>query len=152
MSGNPIRLNKVKSPGNIQQDEHQDLADAKRVILVDEDGNEHNDSNPVPVEGELSVNLDSSNPGSIEIQNVNLLLKNVEYSIVIPEKTIKWRIRARNKSRLQWSLTATESSTNYWTVIPGNTDGEDTVFLEGKVLYIQASKDNEVVEFRAWTQ
>lgn len=55
-----IRDNQIKSINNIQQDEHQDSADAKRVMLVDEDGNPINDGNPMPIDAEFSgvLNVD----------------------------------------------------------------------------------------------
>ena len=51
---------KVKSLNSMQQSEHQDAADAKRVILVDENGDPYNSSNALPVTGG-----GSSNPASL---------------------------------------------------------------------------------------
>lgn len=62
-----IRDNQVKSINNIHQDEHQDSADAKRVLLVDENGNVINEANPLPTNatftGNLEVNLDPQQDG-----------------------------------------------------------------------------------------
>ena len=66
-----IRNNQIKSINTMIQDEHEDSADAKRVLLVDEDGNPINSENPLQttaiVQGDVIVQLDGfaeANPDS----------------------------------------------------------------------------------------
>jgi hypothetical protein len=74
-----------------------------------------------------------------------------EYAIIIPEKTIRFKFRARGKAKLQCSFESGESDSEYWTVMPGNIFPEEGLYLEGKSLYIQSPyKDNVTVEFLAW--
>lgn len=63
-----IRENKVKSINNIQQDEHQDSADAKRVTLVNLDGTENSPDNPLYVQlSDGSINIGTVN-AELEVQ------------------------------------------------------------------------------------
>lgn len=61
MSDERLRNNKVKSVNNITQDEHEDSLDAKRVTLVDGDGNPglgNSSDNPIFVrlsDGSISI-------------------------------------------------------------------------------------------------
>lgn len=66
-----LRNNQVKSINNIHQDEHQDSADARRVMLVDESGETRDENNPQPTltsfirDGQAQqVNEDTINPAN----------------------------------------------------------------------------------------
>jgi len=150
MANNTIRLKQVKSPGNILQNEHQDSADAKRVILVDVLGNEITTTNPLPVDA--VINLDITNPGTPEIKNVTLGAAGAETQIVIPEKTVRLKLRARNprSAKLQISFEAGKSGTEFWTLMPGNIFPEEDLYLEGQSMFIQSPTPNVVVELIFW--
>jgi hypothetical protein len=63
-----IRDNKIKSRNNIEQDEHCDVADARRVKLVDEGGDPINSLNPFPVDV-VSGNI---NVGTVQVDLTHL--------------------------------------------------------------------------------
>lgn len=61
-----IPKNQIRSINKITEHEHEDNADAKRVVLVDENGEFISESNPLPTSAEfsgtLSVDLDAVTP------------------------------------------------------------------------------------------
>lgn len=58
--------NQIRSRNSIEQREHEDKAAARRVILVDEDGNPVNSDNPLPTDavlnGDVFVDIDGFHP------------------------------------------------------------------------------------------
>jgi hypothetical protein len=67
MPNGRIRGNRITDQRTIIQNEHEESADAKRVLIVDENGNPINASNPLPTNatftGNLSVSLDPHDDG-----------------------------------------------------------------------------------------
>jgi hypothetical protein len=55
MPNQRIRGNQITDPRTITQNEHEEKADAKRSILVDENGNAITPANPLPVDASVSV-------------------------------------------------------------------------------------------------
>lgn len=147
MASEPLRSSKIKSLGMIKQDEHQFEADAKRVILVDEAGNEINSGNPLPVDA--IVNLNAANPGTPELTVVTLPA-DTEVSIAIPDETIRYRLRARNQTRLQLSFVAGNTNSAYYTHKPGNVLSDTELYLESKILYVRSPYGPNVLEFWVW--
>jgi hypothetical protein len=123
---------------------------AYRNVLVDRCGDYVTPDNPLPIEGDIQVTLES-NVDELSIFNVNVPNKDTEVSLPIPNETKRLEFHCRGRSRLQWTFTSSESDVTYWTLKPGNTEIIDGVKLESKTLYFQTSNDNEVLEVRAWT-
>ena len=119
---------------------------ARRVVIVDKWGNRIDEANPLPVSATISV----SSVGTPQIFNVNALVKNTEYSQLLPDNTAQFQLRARNNARLHLSYVVGATSTNYFTVMPGNIFSIESVKLIGKTLYIKPSLDNTVVEIMTW--
>lgn len=87
-----------------------------------------------------------------DIQNVSLAVAGTEYSITIPTASVSYAIRTRNCSKLQLAFTATESSTKYITIWPGETYGEEGLTSTASItLYVQSSTAGEVLEVWTWT-
>lgn len=74
MAQDNIPNNQIRSRNSIEQREHEDSAAARRVLIVDEDGNPINEANPLPstavVNGDVLVDLDGfsgPDPDSVQI-------------------------------------------------------------------------------------
>ena len=120
---------------------------ARRVVIVDKWGNRIDDANPLPVSATISV----ASVGTPQIFNVNAPDSNIEYSQVLPNNTAQFHVRARNSSaKLHLSYVLNTTSTNYFTVMPGNIFTIEAVKLIGRTLYIKSSKDNTTVEIMTW--
>jgi hypothetical protein len=149
-----IRENQVKGINNIQQDEHQDSADAKRVLEVDESGNPYNSTNRKPVEA--TVNLTASKPGNPVIFNSLVTTANTQYSIILPDKTERFTVSVRSKRAitLQYSFITGQTNTNFVTVPPGSTREITNIGLSGvKNLYFELNLidvGGTTVEVEAW--
>lgn len=87
------------------------------------------------------------------IQNVSLPVAGTEYSFTIPAGSVYCEFISQECGKLQFAFTATESSTKYRTVWPGNeyiinnldsSNGAITV-------YVQSTKTNDVLEIVSWT-
>lgn len=120
---------------------------ARRVVIVDKWGCRIDEANPLPVSATISV----SSVGTPQIFNVSAPDKNTEYSQILPDNTAQFQLRARNsKAKLHISYVLNATSTNYFTVMPGNIFTIDSVKLIGKTLYIKSSKDDTTVEIMTW--
>lgn len=85
-------------------------------------------------------------------QTETLLLANTEYTITFPDGLKAFRIRIRNGGKIQLASTATESGTNYETLLPGVQYWEDGLgSLIGFELYVQSNKAGTVLEVVSWT-
>lgn len=86
------------------------------------------------------------------VQNVTLTTAGAEYSFVIPASSVACKFKARNASKLQYSYTALASGTNYITLWPGEEETVDLMDASNAAItvYVQASKDNEVIEVISW--
>lgn len=121
---------------------------ALRTILVDEIGDPHSASNPISVVGNLELGDPVETP---LIRNISCPNKNVENAVPIPAGVKKLSFYARNNSKLQFSFNSGESGVAFKTLMPGNVFQEDGIELNGKTLYVQASKDGEILEILTWT-
>lgn len=120
---------------------------ARRVIIVDKWGCRIDEANPLPVSATISV----SSVGTPQIFNVSAPDKSTEYSQALPTNTAQFQLRARNsKAKLHISYVLNATSTNYFTVMPGNIFKIEAVKLTGKTLYIKSSLDNTTVEVMTW--
>lgn len=118
---------------------------ALRTHLVDWLGRSYSDGNPIPIstaENKLS---------SPVIININTTLANTESSFTLPDGTKRYRIKIRGQAAMQLSYIAGESNMNYWKINRGFIHEESNIFLNGKTLYFQVDKANQVVEITYWT-
>jgi hypothetical protein len=146
----PIPKREVRSRNKIEQHEHEDAADARRVLNVDEDGNPYNDGNPFPVEATVSGESRAKTPHIFVIDAINA---GQEYSQILPENTAQIKLQCRKsgpKIRVAYTANATKGD-EYWTVKPGNDYREDNKKLIGKVIYFQTNKSNQKIIILAWT-
>lgn len=89
-----------------------------------------------------------SNPS---IQNVSLTISGDEYMVSLPANCKRYELRARGNSRIQLSYIAGQSGIEYWSILPGNIYTDENINRMSTTLYIQATKNNEIVEVRSWT-
>jgi len=139
----------VRSRNKIEQHEHEDQADARRVVPVDETGNFFNSSNRFPVDAIINISdIDTPN-----IVNVPVVTANNEVSQVVPNNTKKFRIRLRESQAavIKFCFASGQSGSNYFTINPGSQYVEDGIDLVGKTIYFQVTKPNVTVEFLFWT-
>lgn len=147
MVGLPKR--QIRSIGAIEQHEHEDNASARRVVLVDFDGNPIDDQNPLSISGTISVAVDSADTPTI--YNLDVPNPNTEYSQVLPNNTKKLLIKSRiHNATLQFSFENGESATNFITVPFGTFYESDGLLLVEKTLYVQSTKAT-TIEILAWT-
>ena len=147
MVGLPKR--QIRSIGAIEQHEHEDNASARRVVLVDIDGNPITDQNPVPISGTISVAVDSADTPTI--YNLDVLVANTEYSQVLPSNTKKLLIKSRvHNATLQFAFAVGQSGTNFVSIPFGAFYESEGLLLVGKTLYIRSTKVT-TIEIMAWT-
>lgn len=120
---------------------------AKRVLLVDKWGDRVDEDNPLPV----LATIQQDYADTPLITNLDLPDKTLEYSFALPVNTMKFRFKARNNSKIQWSFVTGTTNTNYLTLLPGNTYVEEGVKLPSSILYFRASQDDELLEILTWT-
>lgn len=124
---------------------------AYRSLLVDLCGDPIDADNPLPIEGEISIETDPK-PGTPNFIRQLVPNKDTEVGITIPNGTKILRFAARGDSRVLYSFTMGGiSSNNFNTLKPGNCFYENMVQLDGKTLYVSTNKDNETIEVLAWT-
>lgn len=128
----------------------EEPAVAMRSLLVDLCGDPISETNPLPIEGEIQVSL-GEGLDTLTIFNQIVPVKDTETPIIIPNGTKRLEFHARGTSRVQWTFVSGASGSNYWTLKAGNAEVIDGVQLNSKTLYLRTSKDNEVIELRAWS-
>lgn len=146
MGNNRIRGNQVKTPATIKQNEHEDNADARRIVPVDQDGEFYGTpENPINV---TAGGAAASNP---LIFNVPCPLANTEYSQALPEKTKQFLIKVRDgQAIMKIAFSPGESDTKFFTVHPGANHLQLDVSMSSKTVYFTLSKPDKVVEILAW--
>lgn len=86
------------------------------------------------------------------VENVSFPTSGTEQSITFPVGTLKGFLKVRGKSVMQIAFTNGDSGTTYLSIWPGDryeiVDIKPTATI---TLYIQCSKDNEVVEVERWS-
>jgi hypothetical protein len=85
------------------------------------------------------------------ITNITMGLAGTESTITFPANTKRYLVKARGNSTLQFSYISGQTGVTYWTEFPGFTLDEYNVDNTSTVLYVQASKDNEILEIKTWT-
>ena len=105
--------------------------------------------------GKVTVSATSTTTGIKAAKTVENVTSpgtaNTEFTIVIGSDVVEYRIRAR-EGTLKIADTATESGTEFETVIPGNWHVETSLNLSGSItLYCQLNKASTVIEIVRWT-
>lgn len=83
--------------------------------------------------------------------NVAVTFANTEVAINLPANTKKFKLKARNRSKIQTSYAIGESGTTYYTTPVGAVLVEEDINRVNTTIYVQVSKPNEVLEIRAWS-
>ena len=89
--------------------------------------------------------------GTPTITNEAITLADTEYSYALPTGTHRVIMQSRLEGLVKIAYTVGESSTNYWTIFPGQQ--KDIEFLNGSTavtLYFQSSKAAQVLEIESW--
>lgn len=146
MANNRIRGNQVKTPATITQNEHEDAADARRVVPVDEGGEFFGTpGNPINVTAGLAS---ASNP---VIYNVECPIADTEYSQLLPDNTKQFLIKVRDGGAImKVAFVENESDVNYFTIHPGANHLQLDVAIDSKTIYFQLNQPGKVVEILAW--
>jgi hypothetical protein len=142
-----IPNNQVRSINAIHQDEHEDLADAKRVLTVDELGNPINSSNRLPVD--VIISAGASTPVIVNVPVTDAWTE-VSYAFAVNTNKVSMRVRGGD-AKIQFAWEVGKSGTEFITVQMGNIEVIEGVELNGKTLYFQLSKGNKVVEIMCYT-
>lgn len=154
MPNQRIRGNQITDQRTIVQNEHEEKADAKRVLNVDPDGNPISQDNPLPVDA--VINLSAQNPDTSTIFNTLVPTPGVEQSVTLPAKTAIFTISVRSNKAivLQYSFVAGESGTKYITVWPGSVKKiEGLSFDTPTPIYFQLNRvdaGGTIVEIETW--
>lgn len=154
MPNQRIRGNQITDQRTIVQNEHEEQADAKRVLLVDENGNPVNQDNPLPTEA--VVNLSATKPDTQTILNVPVNAADTEFSAVIPAKTEIFTIRVKSNKAivLKYSFQAGASGTNFVQVRPGSVRKITGLSFDvATTIYFQLNRldgPQTVVEIETW--
>ena len=82
------------------------------------------------------------------IINLSLPTANTEVSQALPASTKSFSIRNRDKKRLQLAFVATESGTNFITIMPGFTYTNKN-FYTNQTIYLQCSTGSQTIEIEA---
>lgn len=95
-----------------------------------------------------SVNITNLRVTTPVIDNVVLPTAGVEYPIILPANTVKYKILARGQSKLTIGYV---SSGTFLTVWPGHSYDEDNIDRGSTTLFVVASKANETIEIVSWS-
>lgn len=151
MSVTPLPKNQVRSRGKIDQHEHCDDADARRVKIVDEVGDAINSGNRLPVDAVVNI-APGAGVDEATIYNVSVVTANVEVSLALPADLAQLKLRIREPNRaavIQYTFDAGQSGTTYYSVKPGNTEVISDISFSGETLYFQTTQSNVTVELIA---
>lgn len=126
---------------------------ADRNVLVDKAGDYFDESNPVPVEVQGTINAESNPIKNPHILNINVPLANIEQVITIPMEAITFMIKVRNgDSKMIYSFVEGQSSIEFATIERGCFYKETGLDLMAPLnIYFQTTKSNQVIEVLYWT-
>jgi hypothetical protein len=85
------------------------------------------------------------------ITNVTMGVAGTQSTLAFPASTKRYSVKARGNSRLQFSYISGETAVTYWTEFPGFTYEENNIERTATTLYVEASKDNEILEIKTWS-
>lgn len=106
------------------------------------------------VNSSLAGQLDTSGltVGTPTVANVAMASATTEYSYALPSGTKVFKLQNRSNGLIQFAFTATESSTKYWTVFPGQQYCDAR--LSGSIsitLYFQSPAAGQTLEVVSWS-
>lgn len=81
-----------------------------------------------------------------KITNLSMATANTEYSHTLVDNLKILQVRLRNCSKAQISFSSGESSSKYFTILPGNMFEVHSLNFSSKTLYLQANSNGEVAE------
>lgn len=117
---------------------------ARRAILVDEWGDPYNEVNKIHVDVDQ---VDNESLAQINISNLIVSNDNF-YPILISASAKKFIIKARDVTSLL--LKATHASSDFMTIRAGTSYSEFVTLKENMTLYVQSTRNNQVVELITW--
>lgn len=91
---------------------------------------------------QIRDNLGGTADTTPSIQNVSIVNANVEEEIILPANTKRFLIRSRNRG----VLTLAYASGGNHVTIPAGSSFVDSSFYQSQSVFIQSSKNNDVVE------
>lgn len=96
---------------------------------------------------DVSVVLDR--PKSFDVDNIAVAFANTEYQIVLPDKTRKFKIKAREADTILQITNV--SSGDYFTIPYGCCYEEDGLSTDSVTVYIKSNKNNRTLELLTWS-
>lgn len=124
---------------------------AKRVFLVDDQGDPYDEDNPIPVEATISDNA----PQNVFVYRNSYATAGEEDSQIIPNNTKQLYVSIVGKmGKMRTSFdsngTVDGPSATYITTELGCSYDREGLKLIGKTLYYQANKSDVIIEIEAW--
>lgn len=100
---------------------------------------------------ELTGEVDIKDPNTLEILNETIALNNVEESIVLPDDTKRFTIKARNNAKLNLAFNVGETTTKYRTIAAGDVWESNGIDIPNSTtIYVLSNKDSTVLEINIW--
>ena len=125
---------------------------ALRTILVDPLGDRHSTDNPLPVDAQVTANVDLGLPSVPTIANISVPLANQEVSYAMPVDTQKIIVRVRGGgASMKLAFNAGDSGFIFFTVQRGSYLKIDGIKAPNLIAYFQTNAPNQVVEFMTWS-
>lgn len=152
-STDKIRVDSSVSINEIQGEVSVELSAADGDNVAISDGTNTVTTTVIGSDVGLDVNvLNLPAPaGTPVIQNVLLTTANTEYNFSLSSSTKRYKIKARGDTKIQFSFISGQSGSNYITIPMGCEYVEDNLTLTGSLtIYLQASKNNQVLEVLSW--
>lgn len=127
----------------------EEPAVAIRTLSVDEYGTPISDTNPLPIDGTISVQMDGpTNPVILNIPTPTL----TEYILTLPMATKRFHLKMRGTSGIKMGWTPGSTISNYLSISPGSVMSEDNLQLSAALfLYIRPTKAGDTIELLYWT-
>ena len=163
LKGTPtIPGNKIRSVTAMQQDEHCDIADAKRSSLVSPDGavkvdvlTDSSGVHRLAVDADVNVgdiDVDIVNPNACDIQNHTVVLANSEFSLNLPNGTKRFSVTIRDCNGIMHVACGIgETGTKYKKVPMGVEYDSGPVDLpDNSKVYLRVTNAGAVVELESW--
>ena len=166
LKGTPrIPANQVRSINAIHQDEHCDIADAKRTTLVSPDGilkvdvvTDAQGKHRLAVDaniGDISFGdliVDVAQPDTCDIQNHVVVTANAEFSLNLPDKTKRFNVTIRDcNGTMNIACGTGETGTKFKKIPMGAEYSSGNVDLpDNSKVFLRVSKAGAVVELESW--
>lgn len=121
---------------------------AVRSILVDDCGDTYGETNPLPVEGTLSVTLGGlSTPAIINTSAPAL----TEYTVPLPANTKEFKIKMRNAMGMKLAWVSGDTATNFITMQPGTVYHQSNLKLNAPLnIYVLPKIAGSIIETEYW--